>query len=366
MVRLPYEVAPRASAAPGRAREALEGLRLIAGDPALRLLTALGTAQTFLRGCISVLLVVVAIEVLAGSDPDVGLLNAAVGAGAVAGSLLATMVSWRGRLARSFGAGVLLWGAPLAILGGIPEVAAGLVLLAVVGIGNALVDIGAFTLLARLSPDHAMARVFAGFEGVLTLGVALGAATTPLAIAAFGPRGALLALGLVGPLATFAAWRRLDVLDARVAARDDDIALLQHVPMLATLPEPMIEHLAAGVAREHHLPGAAVFHEGDPGSRFYVIAGGSAEVSQAGVPLRTLGPGDGFGEIALLRADLARTATVRAIGERPLELLAIDEDRFIAAVTGYPSSSAIAEAVVEDRLASPTPTSAPAQPRILG
>jgi Na+/melibiose symporter-like transporter len=355
VVRLPYEAPPRLGEAGGDGREVLAGLALIAWNPSLRLLTALGTAQTFLRGCVSVLVVVVAIDLLGGSDADVGLLSAAVGVGAVLGSLLASMVSWRGRLARCLGGGVALWGAPLTVLAGVPEAAAALVLLAFVGIGNALVDVGAFTLLARLSPERSMARVFAAFEGVLTLGVALGAGVTPLILDAVGPRGALLALGLVGPAATIAAWRRLGLLDAHVAGRDDDIALLQQVPMLAVLPEPTIEHLASGVARERVAPGAAVFREGEPGTRFYVIASGRAEVSQAAVPLRTLGPGDGFGEIALLRPDAARTATVRATADAALDLLAVEEDRFTAAVVGFSSSAVIAEAVVADRLGESAP-----------
>jgi len=206
VVRLPYEVRRQAPelAGPTGVRASLAGLELIARDPSLRLITGMGTVQTFLRGAVSVLVVVVAIDLLDGRDADVGLLNAAIGAGAVAGSLLATAVSWRGRLARTFAVGVGLWGAPVALLGGVPELAAALVLLAVVGVGNTLVDVGVFTLLARLAPDAIMARTFAAFEGVLRLGVALGAAVTPLAIEAFGLRGALVALGSSGPLSR---WR---------------------------------------------------------------------------------------------------------------------------------------------------------------
>ncbi len=359
-LRLPYEAHRGSADRGGRmgVRSAIAGLGLIARDPWLRLITGLGATQTFLRGGVSVLVVVVAIDLLGGRDADVGLLNAAIGGGAVAGSLLAAAVSWRGRLARTFAVGVALWGAPLAILGGIPEVAAALVLLAVVGVGNALVDVGVFTLLSRLTPDEVMARAFAAFEAILTLGVALGAAVTPLAIEAFGVRGALVALGFIGPAAALAAWSRLRTLDGHVAARDDDIALLQEVPMLRVLPEAMIEQLAAEAEREEHAPGTPVFAEGDRGSRFYVIAAGQAEVTQGGTLLRRLGRGDGFGEIALLRADLARTATVTAVGQQPLELLALQDARFLTAVTGYPTSSAIAEAVVAERLepAAPRPS----------
>ena len=78
----------------------------------LLLLTALGTTQTFTRGCLSVLSVVLAIDVLGTGEPGVGVLGAAVGLGAVAGSVPAFLFIRAGRLAGWFGLGVALWGAP--------------------------------------------------------------------------------------------------------------------------------------------------------------------------------------------------------------------------------------------------------------
>ena len=80
------------------------------------------------------------------------------------------------------------------------------------------------------------------------------------------------------------------------------------------------------------------------GDRFYVVASGSVEVQEADV---TLGRGESFGEIALLR-DVPRTATVVAV--EPTELLALDRDTFIAAVTGHAPSREAAESVVATRL----------------
>jgi CRP-like cAMP-binding protein len=93
--------------------------------------------------------------------------------------------------------------------------------------------------------------------------------------------------------------------------------------------------------------GQAVFHQDDPADRFYVIEEGTADVVGEGRVVTTLGPGEGFGEIALLRK-VRRTATVRAATD--LELQALTCDRFLPVVTGFPPSSREARAEVEQML----------------
>jgi CRP-like cAMP-binding protein len=93
--------------------------------------------------------------------------------------------------------------------------------------------------------------------------------------------------------------------------------------------------------------GQAVFRQGDPADRFYVIETGTAEVIGDGHLVTTLGPGEGFGEIALLRR-VPRTAMVRAATD--LELQALTCNRFLPVVTGYPPSSREAGTEVEEML----------------
>jgi MFS family permease len=350
VLALPYDLPPRAPR-PARTggRAVLQGFSTISAEPGILLITGLGVAQTFTRGCLSVFSVVVAIELLDIGEGGVGILNAALGAGAVLGSFLTFGLVRRGGLAAWFGLGIALWGVPLVLLGVVPEIPAAIALFAVVGIGNAFIDVGGFTMLARLADESVLARMFAAFEAILTVGIAVGALLTPLMLDILGIRLALVAVGLVTPLAVVGGWAALRRLDARLRVRDADIELLHHVPMLRVLPQATIEQLAAALDHAEIAPGHAVFAQGDPGERFYVVEAGSAEVVRDGRTVNTLRRGDCFGEIALLR-DCVRTAGVSASATTPLRVSMLPRTPFLTAVTGFPASAVAGERVVTARL----------------
>src|SRR5437764_11813822 len=326
----------------------LQGFTTIAADRGLGLITVLGVVQTFTRGCLTVFAVVVAIDLLHTGDPGVGVLNAAVGAGGVLGSIFAFGLVRRGGLASWFGVGIALFGAPLALIGVVPHLAAAIVLLGWVGIGNALIDVGGFTLLARLADETVLARMFGGFEAILTLGVAAGGLVAPLIIHLLGVRLALVAIGLIAPLAVRAGWPALRRLDAGMGVRDADIEILRAVPMLRTLPAATIEQLGAGLEHAEYLPGQVVFEQGERGERFYIVESGRGDVVLDGHVVRTLGHGDSFGEIALL-GNRPRTATVRAAANAPMRVSVLKRNAYLTAVTGYSASLAAGHEVVMAR-----------------
>lgn len=349
LVRLRYYAPPRPSA-PTETRllnEAVEGIRAVTRNRDLALIIGLAAAQTFTRGALTVFTVVVAIDLLGTGEAGVGTLTAAIGAGAVLGSLAASLLVDTRRLGAWFAVGVALWGLPVMLIGVFPKEAAALLLLACVGVGNALIDLGGFTLLARIAPDDVLARVFGVLESLVALAIGVGAIVTSLVIERIGLRSALVIVGLLCPIAAVASWRRLRGMDRSIDVRDRDIGLLQAVDMLKALPLPSVEQLARGLEPVVVPAGHVVVEEGDIGDRYYVIESGEAEVIGDGHVVTTLGHGEGFGEIALLRRT-RRTATVRAASE--LRLQALRSEHFLPVVLGYTPSAREAQTVVDTML----------------
>ncbi|MGC5076556.1 MFS transporter [Agrococcus sp. DT81.2] len=349
LLRVRYDAAPRSAATRGSGliREAAEGIRAVAGRRDLQLILALAAAQSLTRGALTVFSVVVAVELLGTGEPGVGALMAAVGVGAVAGSLASSFLVGSRTLGGWFAVGVGLWGLPLALVGVFPHEAAALVLLAFIGVGNALIDVAGFTLIGRLAPDAVLARVFGVLESLVAVSIGAGALLASALVEWFGVEAALIAIGLLCPVLAVISWRRLRGLDRTVGDLDGAIQLLQRVPMLAPLPLPAIEQLARALETVEVPAGSAVITEGDIGDRFYVIQSGEADVLGDGRVVASLSVGEGFGEIALLRRTL-RTATVRA--KTALLLGALDAERFLLAVLGYTPSTEAALARVDDEL----------------
>ncbi len=349
LLRVRYDAPPRPAAPrrPDLVREAVEGIRAVTQSRGLQLILGLAAAQSLTRGALTVFSVVVAIELLGTGDSGVGALMAAVGVGAVIGSLGASLLVGTGRLGAWFAVGVALWGLPIALVGVFPQEAAALFLLSFVGVGNALIDVAGFTLIGRLAPDDVLARVFGVLESLVAVSIGLGAILASTVIEWFGIEAALISIGLVCPVLAVASWWRLRRLDRSVDVLDLDIGLLQQVPMFHPLPLPSIEQLARGLEPVAVPAGQIVVAEGDIGDRYYVIESGEADVLGGGRVVAELGPGEGFGEIALLRST-RRTATV--VARTALQLQTLTSDRFISVVLGYTPSAQAAAAGVDGQL----------------
>ncbi len=324
----------------------LGGFRAVARRPKPRLVIGLVLAQTFVRGCLNVLIVVAAFRVLDAGAGAVGYMTAAIGVGGLIGAVGAVTLEPR-RLAKTFGFALVFWGLPIVLLAPWPELAVALVSLAVVGAANSVEDVAMFTLIQRIVPDELLTRVLGVLWGLAMGGVALGSIAAPALVSAIGPRAAFVAVGAILPLLTLLTWRRLVEID-RSAAPATELALIAGESMFAPLPLAAKEHMAASLVPVAVPAGKILITAGDPGDRFYIVDEGEFEISAGGLHARAH-EGDHFGEIALLR-DIARTATVTAVVDS--KVWALERDDFLAAVTGHPGVRAAGEALVEERLAS--------------
>lgn len=322
------------------------GLRAVLRRPLLRwsMLGVYGQVTT--RGLLNPLTVVASIELLGMGDAGVGLLSAAVGLGGLVGAVFAVSLTRSDRLVRTMCAALAYWGAPIAVIGLIANPVVGLAAMVVTGIANAVYDVAVITIFQRGSTNQERAAVFSVFEGIAGLGLVTGSLLAPVLLAAFGTRGALGIAGSVLPIIALLIYGRVGRTD-RISVVDEEIVrLVRRVDVFAELPLTAVERLAAGMTPVGAIAGQVLVREGDPGDTFVIVASGELEVTVGGQPMDRLGPGAGFGEVALLRQS-PRTATVTALTD--MTGWAVDSATFACAVSG-PATAAISEQVASMHL----------------
>jgi MFS family permease len=350
---LGVRVPPREARAPsdgereGFLAEASAGYRAIFGDRKLLLLIGLYCGQTVVAGASLVFTVAIALDLLDVGRSGLGFIDATLGIGGLVGGFVALVLAQRGHLARDFGVGVILWSAPLLLVAAWPTITATVICMILLGLANSVVDVNAYTILQRITPEGTMARVFGAMESAVIGGMAVGALLMPVLISSIGLRWGLAVIGTSVSVLVVIGLPGLHKIDL-VIEPPSGLGLLRGVPLLALLPEPTLEALARSAVRIEAAPGEAVIREGDPGDLFYIVESGEVEVTKEGRHVATLGPGEYFGEIALLR-DVPRTATVTAMSETVLQ--ALDRATFVPAVTGQGDFLEAAETAMTTRLA---------------
>ncbi len=325
----------------------VDGLRLLRRHVGSRTIVILIGAGSLIEGALDIIGVVLALELLETGEAGVGILGSAVGLGGLIGAAIATALVGRRRLAGPFALGLILWGAPLAIVGLLPLPVLALLLFVVAGVGRSLMDVAGRTLLQRVAPPGVLAGVLGSLEGLHDLMLAAGTIAVPILIALFGAQSAIVLAGLWLPVVVLLTWRYVVAADEHAVIHVRELDRLRALPIFAPLPPPTIEWLSAQLQAVAVPARAAIIRQGQVGDRFYIIDEGSCEVTIDDRAVRTLGPGEGFGEIALLR-QVPRTASVWAL--EPTSLMALERDAFLRAVTGHVGSHTVADDLVAQRL----------------
>jgi CRP-like cAMP-binding protein len=130
-------------------------------------------------------------------------------------------------------------------------------------------------------------------------------------------------------------------------ARDEKIERLKQVPLFARMGSRELERLAALADEVEVGLDAHLTDQGDLAHEFFVVLDGRLTVLDGRRPINQLGPGDFFGEIALLDGH-RRTATVRADGIS--KLLVVGHREFHALMDEFPSVRAAVLAALADRI----------------
>jgi MFS family permease len=345
-LRVPALAAP-AEHAPPVAAGLTASVRLAAGQPRLRLMLALLTAEAAVVGALDVLFVILAVTVLGRPQAWAGYLNSAYGAGAILAAPVSVLLVGRRLGAPILGAALLLSGALAALAVGL-GVGGTVALLTVVGASRAMLDVASRSLLQRSVPAQSLGQVFGLLEGLTMAGLAIGSVLVPVLVHLGGSPLALLGVAAVLPLAAAAGGRALFTLDTQAPVPVVEIALLRSIPLFAELPAPAVEGLAAALTPAEVPAGATLIRQGEQGDAYYAIAAGQLDVVQNGHFVRHCGRGEGVGEIALLRA-VPRTATVTARTDATVYRLA--REPFLTAVLGHAATQRQAHGIADAQLA---------------
>jgi MFS family permease len=327
-------------------RLTLAGFGLVARDSQLRLLVGLACAPSFVRGCLSVLVVVAAFGILHAGSPGVGYLNAGLGIGGLLGAFGATTLSTK-RLAVSFGLALTFWGAPISALSALSWLGPAILCLVVVGGANSVEDVAVITLLQRGVTDELLSSLLGMLWGMVMVAVAVGSLVAPAIVNAVGIRPALLFVGLILPVLALVSARRLVRIDASFHP-SPALDLIDSIPMFAPLSIVIKERLAQSLSPVSIRAGETLIHSGDTGDRLYLVRNGRLAIVRAGRQVATLCDGDCVGEIALLHR-VPRTASVRA--EVDTALYSLGREAFLHSITGTPAAMTEAHRVASERLA---------------
>jgi CRP/FNR family transcriptional regulator, cyclic AMP receptor protein len=126
-----------------------------------------------------------------------------------------------------------------------------------------------------------------------------------------------------------------------------DPQTLATVPLFASLSPPQLEAVATLTELRHEGPGEHLVGEGAPGYSLFVILEGTAAVMGGRHLLASLGPGDFFGEVALLGENL-RTATVMSTS--PVRLVVMYGSDFHVFERDFPEASELMRKAMAERL----------------
>jgi predicted MFS family arabinose efflux permease len=325
--------------------ELFGGFSALRRTPVIGVFLMLLACGGLIKGVGDVIFVTYADIRLDGTAGQTGILAGAYGFGGLIGATSATALIRGRRVDRQLAAVALALGAGLFGLAAASTMLAATVGFALLGGAESALVLTSIVSVQRVAPTDVLARVFGIVEAAQTACIALGSIVITVLVASLSLGTALIILGVFLVLAIVVGVARVRRQQDMVAPVDP--AVVDRVladPLFDSLPAPIVERLARNMRRFAVPTGSAVVLEGATGDRFYLVVSGVLDVTRGGQVINRLDQSHSFGELALLR-DVPRAATVTATTD--VELLALDREPFLEAVTGHSRSLAVANQLLD-------------------
>jgi CRP-like cAMP-binding protein len=306
------------------------GIRTLRDSADARLIVGYTCLRSLVRGLWFSLAVVVCLELLSLGASGFGVLMAAAACGALFAIVLTQHLVGNRRMTGWMAVGLVLCGLPIVATGATGSGVPAITFMVVWGLGMAVSDVGAQTLLNRIIPGRSIGPLTGVMEGGKLLSEGVGSLVAPVLLALLGTRGAVIAAGAALPVVVVAGYRSLARIDDRAVARLDVLELLRGVPFFRPLRLDALEAVAASLDRERRPAGTVIMRQGDTDAKeWFLVAEGRLDVEVESFVVGELHRGDQFGERALLRG-APRAATVRAVTD--VELYGLQREDFLTAV----------------------------------
>lgn len=342
----------------GLIHQVLDGVRALRQAPTAVALLSYEFGVSFLFGTSTVFFILVARDFLHAGSQGFGYLMGAMGLGGVLMAPLATRLLDRRHQLLFLSLGPVLGGLAMAGLGVTGWLPLALVLAALFGASNTLVDVIALTMLQRAASPRLVGRIFGVAFTAFLVSILVGTAVEAPLVSWLGLRAAVLIPGLVVAGLALISIPRVLRFQSALEARRVQLApladLLQGLRIFEGAARSSIEMLAANMSEVSVTARTRVIQQGEPADYFYVVKAGSLEVTRrqddgTEKVVGGLDPSDYFGEIGLLQEGI-RTASVIAIQDS--DLWRVSGEDFLDAVNRGPEVSVSLGDTVAKRLAS--------------
>jgi CRP-like cAMP-binding protein len=297
-------------------------------------------ATCFTVGATTVLFLLVSVHRVGIGAHGYGYLLAAAGVGGLVASALTDRFTSARHMAAVTAATLGVIAVSIGVLAAVTDPAEAYVAAAVWGGAYFLLELLVVTLMQRCVAAELLGQATAAVDVLAYAAVLLGAVTGPVS-QHFGLTTAILVVAVPALLAGLIIAARSKELDVRAVAAADALkprlTVLGRVGVLVGSDHPTLEALASRLTEEHVDAGTVVVRQGAAPDDFFVVVEGTLDVASSGgkaqrpTKIRSLAPGDVFGEIGLVE-QRPRTATVTATSAATL--YRIPGEDFLTLVAG--------------------------------